>query len=170
LEEALARRMRDGDPWVAEHWRRLASKQGAAKDDEAELIQEEHVRIGRIAQSARVLQRLRPDAVSAWTSDPPFARRTTYIPMIGRDLAAISGMIAPEWMAMQDRVLLVIHPEPESEDGMVVGSATVYGARPGTSPPDPSVAPAVQGWIEVEPTDFMVAWLLHIRTAGVVYG
>ena len=170
LQEALARRMRDGDPWVAEHWRRLASKQGAAKDDEAGLIQEDHIRMGRIAQSARALQRLRPDAVSVWTSDPPFARRTTYIPMIGRDLAAIPGMIAPEWVTMQDRVLLVMHPESESEDGMVFRSATVYGAQPGTPPPDPSVAPEAQGWIEVEPTGFMIAWLLHIRKADVVYG
>lgn len=44
LQEALARRLRDGDPWVEDQWRRLARKKGPAKDAEAELIQDE---IGR---------------------------------------------------------------------------------------------------------------------------
>jgi hypothetical protein len=171
LQEALARRMRQGDPWVVDHWRRLAGQpRGAAKDAEAELIQEDTERMGRIAQSARALRRLRPDAVRSWTSDPPYPATTTYIPMIGNDLAAIPGMTDPEWVAMQDRSLLVLHPEPESEDAPLFGSVTVYGAPPGTPPPDPSVAPEAQGWTELEPSDFLVAWLLHIRRADVVHG
>jgi hypothetical protein len=167
LQEVLAARMREGDPWVAEHWRRLASKQGAAKDADAELIEDDHLRRGRLAGAARELRRLRPDAVRSWTGDPPFAGRTTYVPVIGEYLAAIPGMVAPEWVAMQDRVLLVVHPEPESEDAPVFGSARVYGAPPGTPPPDPLVAPEQQGWTELEEGDFLVAWLLHIRRVDV---
>jgi hypothetical protein len=137
--------MRNGDRWVLDHWRRLASKQGAAKDAEAALIKDDHLRLVRLAASARALRRLRPDAVVSWTSDPPFAEMTTYIPMIGEDLAAIRGMVDPQWVAMQDRVLLVVHPVPESEDAPVFGSAKVYGAPPATPPPDPSVAPEQQG-------------------------
>lgn len=57
---------------MVEHWRRLASKQGAAKDAEAERIDDEHVHLARLAEAARVLQRLRPGVVVSWTSDPPF--------------------------------------------------------------------------------------------------
>jgi hypothetical protein len=170
LQEALARRMRDGDPWVVDHWRRLASKQGAAKDAEAELIEDDLLRLVRLAASARALRRLRPDAVVSWTSDPPFAGMTTYIPMIGDDLAAIPGMVDPERVAMQDRVLLVVHPVPDSEDAPVFGSARVYGGPPSTPPPDLSVAPEQQGWTELEESDFLIAWLLHVRTADAVYG
>jgi hypothetical protein len=159
--------MREGDPWVVEHWRRLASKQGAAKDTEAALIEDDMLRLVRLAGSARALRRLRPDAVLSWTSDPPFAGRTTYIPVIGEDLAAIPGMVAPEWVAMQDRALQAVHPEPESEDAPVFGSARVYGAPPATPPPDPTVAPEQQGWTELEEGDFLVPWLLHIRRVDV---
>jgi hypothetical protein len=167
LQEVLAARMREGDPWVIEHWRRLANKQGAAKDAEAELVEDDHLRRGRLAGAARALRRLRPDAVRSWTSDPPFPARTTYVPVIGEDLADIPGMVAPEWVAMQDRALLVVHPEPESEDAPVFGSARVYGAPPATPPPDPLVAPEQQGWTELEEGDFLVAWLLHIRRVDV---
>jgi hypothetical protein len=170
LEEALARRMGEGDPWVVEQWRRLAGKQGPAKDAEAERIQDEQVRMHHIAGTAKALARLRPDAVRSWTSDPPYPRLTTYIPMIGDDLAAIPGMIDPEWVALQDRVLLVVHPVPDSMDAPVFGSARVYGAPPGTRPPGLSVAPEEQGWRELDASDFLVAWLLHIGRADVVYG
>jgi hypothetical protein len=47
----------------------------------------------------------------AWlTGDPPFPARTTYIPMIGEDLARIRGLGDRRWMALQDRVLVVVHP------------------------------------------------------------
>jgi hypothetical protein len=169
LQKALARRMAEGDPWVVEHWRRLAATQeGAAKDAEAVRIHEEHMLLIHLAKSARVLRRLRPDVVRSWTSDQPFAARTTYIPMMGQDLAAMPGIGHPEWVALQDRVMLVVHPEL-GEDAPVFGSARVYGAPPGTLPPDPSVAPERQDWVELAEGDFLIPWLLHIPRWDVVY-
>jgi hypothetical protein len=164
FQERLARWMAEGNPWVVEHWRRLADKQGAAKDAEAERIEAEQSRMLDLARSAGLLRRLRPDVVVAWTSDPPFPERATYIPVIGQDLAAIPGMGYPEWVAMQDRVLLVVHPDLEldNENERVFGSATVFGAPPSTPPPDRSVAPEQQGWTELQEGDFLIAWLLHI--------
>jgi hypothetical protein len=83
LQERLARWMDEGNPWVGEHWRRLAGKQGAAKDAEAERIDDDHLQLVRLAEAARLLRRLRPDAVISWTSDPPFPARATCIPVIG---------------------------------------------------------------------------------------
>jgi hypothetical protein len=64
--------MAEGNPWVVEHWRRLADKQGAAKDAEVELIEAEQSCMRDLAYSAGLLRRLQPDVVISWTSDPPF--------------------------------------------------------------------------------------------------
>ena len=164
IQEHLARLMSEGNPWVTGHWRRLADKQGAAKDAEVERIEDEQSRMLRVAGAARELRRLRPDAVLSWTSDPLFATRATYIPMIGEDLAAIGGLGEREWMALQDRMLLVVHPEREldDDDGPLYGFARIFSAPPATPPPDPSVAPEQQGWTELEEGDFLLPWLLHI--------
>lgn len=164
FQEQLARWVAEGNPWVAGHWRRLADRQGAAKDAEVERIEAEQSRMLGLARSARLLRRLRPHVVVSWTSDPPFPGRTTYVPVIGQELASIPGMGYPQWVAMQDRALLVVHPELELDDEneRVFGSARVYGAPPGTPPPDRSVAPERQGWTELQEGDFLIAWLLHI--------
>jgi hypothetical protein len=161
LQQRLARWMAEGNPWVEEHWRRLAGKQGAAKDAEAERIDDEHLQLARLAEAASVLQWLRPEVVVSWASDPPFPATATYIPVIGQHLASIPGLGYPEWVAMQDRVLLVVCPD-RSAGGELFGSARVYGASPGTPPPDRSVAPEQQGWVELEEGDFLIPWLLHI--------
>jgi hypothetical protein len=57
-------------------------------------------------------------------------------------------------------VLLVVHPEL-GEDAPVFGSASVYGALPGT-PPDRSGAAEAQGWVELGVGNFLVPWLLHL--------
>jgi len=145
---------------VVAHWRRLAGKQGAAKDAEAERIDDEHLQLARLAEAARVPRRLRPKLVVSWTSDPPFPATATYIPVIGEDLATIGGLGYPEWLAMQDRVLLVVCPE-RSAGGELFGAARVYGAPPGTPPPDRSVAPEPQGWSELGEGDFLIPWLLY---------
>jgi hypothetical protein len=160
LQQRLARWMAEGNPWVVAHWRRLAGKQGAAKDAEAERIDDEHLQLARLAEAARVLRRLRPEVVVSWTSDPPFPATATYIPVIGEDLATIGGLGYPEWVAMQDRVLLVVCPE-RSAGGELFGAARVYGAPPGTPPPDRSVAPEPQGWSELGEGDFLIPWLLY---------
>jgi hypothetical protein len=164
FQEQLAQWMAEGNPWVVGHWRRLAGKQGAAKGAEVERIEAEQSRMLCLARSARQLRRLRPGAVISWTGDQPFPARATYVPVVGEDLAAIPGMGYPEWVAMQDRVLLVVHPDLEldNEDERVFGWASVYGAPPGTPPPDRSVAPERQGWTELQEEDFLIAWLLHI--------
>jgi hypothetical protein len=53
--------------------------------------------------------------MASLTGDPPFPARTTYIPMIGEDLPG-SAAWGREWMALQDRVLLVVHPERDLDD------------------------------------------------------
>jgi hypothetical protein len=163
-QERLARLMAEGNPWVVGHWRRLADREGAAKDAEVDRIENEYGRMGRVARAARELQRLQPDQVRSWTSDPPFGARTTYIPMIGEELARIRGLGNRDWMALQDRVLLVVHPERDLDDdnGWLYGLAKLYSAPPGTPPPDPAVAPEEQGWTELEEGDFLLPWLLHI--------
>jgi hypothetical protein len=164
LQERLALWMAQGNPWVVEHWRRLADKLGADKDAEVERIEAEQSRMRDLARSAGLLRRLEPDVVVSWTSDPPYPARATYIPVIGQDLASIPGMGYPEWVAMQDRVLLVVHPDREldNENQHLLGSARVFCAPPGTAPPDRSVAPERQGWTELQEQDFLIAWLLHI--------
>jgi hypothetical protein len=163
FQERLARQMAAGNPWVVDHWRRLAEKHGPAKDAEVERIEDEQGRMHQVASAAQELRRLRPDAVLSWTSDPPYPARTTYIPMIGADLATIRGLGEREWMALQDRVLLVVHPERDpDDDGWLYGFAKLYSAPPGTPPPDPAVAPEQQGWAELEEGDFLLPWLLHI--------
>jgi hypothetical protein len=164
FQERLARWMEEGNPWVVEHWRRLADRHGAAKDAEVDRIEHEQLRMLGVARAARELRRLRPDAVLSWTSDPPFAARATYVPMIGKDLATIGGLGHREWMALQDRVLLVVHPEREldNENEQVFGFARVYSAPPATPPPDPAVTPEQQGWTELEEGDFLLPWLLHV--------
>jgi hypothetical protein len=92
--------------------------------------------------------------------------------MIGADLATIGGLGNREWMALQDRVLLVVHPEREldNENEQVFGFARVYSAPPATlppnppatPPPNPAVAPERQGWAELADGDFLLPWLLHI--------
>jgi hypothetical protein len=164
FQELLARQMAEGNPWVAGQWRRLADRQGAAKDAEVERIEGERSRMLRVASAARELQRLQPEEVRSWTSAPPFPARTTYIPMIGEDLARIRGLGNREWMALQDRVLLVVHPDPDPDDdnGWLYGFARLYSATPGTPPPDAAAAPERQGWTELEEGDFLLPWLLHI--------
>jgi hypothetical protein len=67
----------------------------------------------------------------------------------------------PEFLGgCQDWVLLVVHPEL-GEDAPVFGSASVYGALPGT-PPDRSGAAEAQGWVELGVGNFLVPWLLHL--------
>jgi hypothetical protein len=69
-----------------------------------------------------------------------------------------------EWMALQDRVLLIVQPERDWDDdnSWLYGFAKLYSAPPGTPPPDPAVAPEQQGWAELEEGDFLLPWLLHI--------
>jgi hypothetical protein len=164
-QELLARQLATGNPWVVGPWRRLADLHGAAKDAEVERIEAEQRRMVRVARAARELQRLQPEEVRSWTSAPPFPARTTYIPMVGEDLARIRGLGEREWMALQDRVLLVVHPErdPDEDDNSpLYGFARLYSAPPGTPSPDPAVAPEEQGWAELEEGDFLLPWLLHI--------
>lgn len=89
---------------------------------------------GSGGQAARELQRLQPDEVRSWTSAPPFPARTTYIPMIGAELARIRGLGEREWMALQDRVLLVVYPgrDLDADNGWVYGFAKLYSAPPAT--------------------------------------
>jgi hypothetical protein len=166
FKERLAQLMTEGNPWVVGHWRRLADLEGAAKDAEVERIEAEQRRMLRVARAARELQRLQPEEVRSWTSDPPFPARMTYIPMIGEELARIRGLGEREWMALQDRVLLVVHPEraPDNHDGALYGFARLYSAPPATAPPDPAAAPEQQGWTELEEGDFLLPWLLHITS------
>jgi len=156
--------MAEENPWVVGHWRRLADREGAAKDAEVDLIEAEQSQMVRVARAARELRRLQPEEVRSWTSAPPFGARTTYIPMIGEELARIRGLGNRDWMALQDRVLLVVHPERDWDDdnGWVYGFARLYSAPPATPPPDPVVAPEEQGWTELEEGDFLLPWLLHI--------
>jgi hypothetical protein len=144
--------------------RQLAEGQGAAKDAEVERIEREQSRMLAVARAARELRRLRPEVVVSWTSDPPFPARTTYVPMIGADLATIGGPGHREWMALQDLVLLVVHPDLELDDdnGPLYGLAKLYSAPPATPPPNPAVAPERQGWAELAEGDFLLPWLLHI--------
>jgi hypothetical protein len=164
FQERLASLMAEGNPWVVGHWRRLAEKQGPAKDAEVERIEAEQSQMRRVAQAVRQLRRLQPDEVRSWTSAPPFPTRTTYIPMIGEDLARIRGLGEREWMALQDRVLLVVHPDrdPDDDNSPLYGFAKLYSAPPDTPPPDAAIAPEQQGWAELEEGDFLLPWLLHI--------
>jgi hypothetical protein len=164
FQERLARLMAEGNPWVVGHWRRLAGREGAAKDAEVDRIEAEQSLMGRVARAARDLRRLQTAEVRSWTSAPPFPARTTWIPMIGEELARIRGLGEREWMTLQDRVLLVVHPERDWDDdsGWLYGVASLYSAAPGTPPPDPAVAPGQQGWIELAEGDFLLPWLLHI--------
>jgi len=168
LQQGLAQRMSEGDPWATEHWQRLAGKHGQAKDAEAELIHDDIRRMLYLARAAMKLRRLRPDAVVTWTSDPPFPATTTYIPVIGNELAALPGMGYPEWVARQDRALLIVHPAfPEEPAEPALGSARVYHAPAGAPVPDPSVVLERQGWMELAATDWRIGWLLHIRTVDI---
>jgi hypothetical protein len=97
--------------WVVGHWRRLADRQGPDKDAQAERIEDEQWQMLRVARAARELRQLQPDEVRSWTSTPPFPARTTYIPMIADELARIRGLGEREWMALQDRVLLIVLPD-----------------------------------------------------------
>jgi hypothetical protein len=164
MQQRLAVQMAEGNPWVVEHWQRLAEKQGPANDAEVERIEAEQAQMRRVAEAVRQLRRLQPDQVRSWTSAPPFPARTTYVPMIGEELARIRGLGNREWMALQDRVLLAMHPERDLDDdnGWLYGFARLYTAPPGTPPPDPAIAPAQQGWAELEEGDFLLPWLLHI--------
>jgi hypothetical protein len=164
IQEQLARLMAEGNPWVVGHWRRLADLEGAAKDAEVERIEAEQSQMVRVARAARELGRLQPEEVRSWTSAPPFPARTTHIPMIGEELARIRGLGSREWMTLQDRALLVVHPERDWDDdnGWLYGFARLYSAPPGTPPPDPMAAPEEQGWTELEEGDFLLPWLLHI--------
>jgi hypothetical protein len=164
FQEHLARLMAEGNPWVVGHWRRLADREGAAKDAEVERIEDEQSQMVRVARAARELRRLQPAEVRSWTSAPPFPARTTYIPMIGAELARIRGLGEREWMTLQDRVLLVVHPERDWDDdnGWLYGFARLYSAPPATPPPDPAAAPEEQGWTELVEGDFLLPWLLHI--------
>jgi hypothetical protein len=149
---------------VVRHWRRLADREGAAKDAEVDMIEAEQSQMVWVARAARELRRLQPAEVRSWTSGPPFPARATYIPMIGEDLARIRGLGNRDWMALQDRALLVVHPERDWEDdnGWLYGFAKLYSAPPATPPPDPAVAPEQQGWTELQEGDFLLPWLLHI--------
>ncbi len=102
MQQRLAVQMAEGNPWVVEHWQRLAEKQGPAKDAEVERIEAEQAQMRRVAEAVRQLRRLQPDQVRSWTSAPPFPARTTYVPMIGEELARIRGLGNREWMALQD--------------------------------------------------------------------
>jgi hypothetical protein len=164
FQEQLARLMAEGNPWVVGHWRRLADLEGAAKDAEVDRIEAEQSRMVRVARAARELQRLQPDEVVSWVGAPPFPARMTYIPMIGEDLARIRGLGNREWMALQDRVLLVVQPDrdPNDDNSPLYGFAKLYSAPPATPPPDPAAAPEQQGWTELGEGDFLLPWLLHI--------
>jgi len=76
--------------------------------------------------------------------------------MIGEDLARIRGLGNREWMALQDRVQLVVHPDrdPDEDNGWVYGFARLYSVSPGNPPPHPAVAPEQQCWTELEEGDF----------------
>jgi hypothetical protein len=84
--------------------------------------------------------------------------------MIGEELARIRGLGERDWMTLQDRVLLVVHPDldPDDDNGPLYGFARLYSAPPATPLPDPAVAPEQQGWTELEEGDFLLPWLLHI--------
>jgi hypothetical protein len=137
---------------------------GAAKDAEVDLIEAEQSQMVRVARAARELRRLQPAEVRSWTSDTPFPARTTYVPMIGEDLARIRGLGNREWMALQDRMLLVVHPDldPDDDNSLLYGFARLYSAPLDTPPPDPLVAPEEQGWTELEEGDSLLPWLLHV--------
>jgi hypothetical protein len=92
IQQQLARQLAEGNPWVIGHWRRLVDREGAAKDAEVERIEAEQQLMVRVARAARELRRLQPAEVRSWTSAPPFPARTTYIPMIGEELARIRGL------------------------------------------------------------------------------
>jgi hypothetical protein len=164
IQEQLARQLAEGNPWVADHWRRLADQEGAAKDAEVDLIEAEQSQMVRVARAARELQRLQPEEVRSWTSAPPFPAQMTYIPMIGEELARIRGLGEREWMALQDRVLLVVDPDrdPNDDNSALYSFAKLYSAPPATPPPDPAAAPEQQGWTELGEGDFLLPWLLHI--------
>ena len=164
FQERLAGLMAEGNPWVVGHWRRLADLEGPAKDAEVERIEAEQSQMLRVARAARELQRLQPEEVRSWTSAPPFPARTTYVPMIGEDLARIRGLGNRDWMALQDRVLLVVYPDrdPDDDNSPLYGFVKIYSAPPATPPPNPAVAPEQQGWAELEEGDFLLPWLLHI--------
>jgi hypothetical protein len=74
FQERLAGQMAEGNPWVVEHWRRLADRQGAAKDAEVEQIEAEQRRMLDVARAALELRRLRPDVVVSW----PAPRRSRH--------------------------------------------------------------------------------------------
>jgi hypothetical protein len=80
-----------------------------------ERIEAEQSRMVRVARAARELQRLQPAEVRSWTSAPPFPAQMTYIPMIGEDLARIRGL-GNGVDGLQDRVLLVVHPDRDPND------------------------------------------------------
>jgi hypothetical protein len=49
FQEQLARLMAEGNPWVVGHWRRLADREGAAKDAEVDRIEAEQSQMVRVA-------------------------------------------------------------------------------------------------------------------------
>ena len=57
------RRCREREEFVADHWRRLADLEGAAKDAEVDRIEAEQSQMVRVAMAARELQRLQPEEV-----------------------------------------------------------------------------------------------------------
>jgi hypothetical protein len=126
--------------------------EGAAKDAEVYPIEDEQLQMVRVARAARELRRLQPGEVRSWTSAPPFPARTTYIPMIGDELARLRGLGEREWMTLQDRVLLVVHPDRDFDDdnGWLYGFAKLYSAPPNRPPPNLPSAPEAQGWAELE--------------------
>ena len=52
--------MAEENPWVVGHWRRLADREGAAKDAEVDRIEAEQSQMVRVARAARELRRLQP--------------------------------------------------------------------------------------------------------------
>jgi hypothetical protein len=146
LQERLARLLAEGNPWVVGHYRRLADLQGAAKDAEADRIEDEQLQMVRVARAARELQRLQPDEVRSWTSAPPFPARTTYIPMIGGPGC---------WSCIQNGIGTTTTAGCPASPGSTA-------APPATGPPNPAVPPEQQGWMELEEGDFLLPWLLHI--------
>jgi hypothetical protein len=162
FQERLARLLAAGNPWVLGPGGGWPTGRGG-QDAEVERIEAEQSRMVRVARAARELQRLQPEEVRSWTSAPPFPAQMTYIPMIGEELAGIRGLGNREWMALQDRVLLVVHPDRNPTTTTALWTASPSCPVPHRPRPTGSGGRArAAGLDRAGEGDFLLPWLLHI--------